>query len=224
MSVRRWIGITGIVVAVAGGAVGTGRAGSGSAFEAHVWLLEARHPQDVPAQILDERERFVDSAEVRDLVRSRLGEAPPVWATAASDGTVLVRSRGATPERAAEATDTYAASYADVRRRQVEAEVSAATEVTQRRADEIKSQLESAEEPQRTSLVGLLRIFNTQLDQLQGGHYRPEVVGSSPAEPIHDWSWGALFVAGIGATVAVGAVVSARITRPPSPSGDVERA
>lgn len=209
MSMRRWIGITGIVVAVAGGAVGTGRAGPGSAFEAHVWLLVGPPAHNLPPQLLDERERFLDLPEVRDLVRSRLGETPPAWAAAASNGTVLVRSRGATPERAAEATETYAASYADVRRRQIEAGVSSATENILRKTDQIKSQLESADEPQRTSLVGLLGVFNTRLDQLQGDLYGPEVVGSSPAAPIHDWSWGALFVAGLGAAVAVGAAIPA---------------
>ncbi|HUR23876.1 MAG TPA: hypothetical protein VMZ73_08395 [Acidimicrobiales bacterium] len=211
MSVRRWIGITGIVVAVAGGAVGTGRVGPGSAFEAHVWLLDGTHAQDLPAQVLDERERFLESPEVRDLVHSRLGETPSVWASAASDGTMLVRSRGTTPERAAEATETYATSYVDARRRHIEAEVSAATELVERRTDEIKSQLESADVPQRTSLTELLGILNTQLDQLQGDHYGPGVVGSSPPEPIHDWSWSALFVAGLGAAVAGGADLSARL-------------
>ena len=212
MSVRRWIGMGGIVVAVAAGAVGTGRVGSGSAFEARAFLrLEGPHSTNSLLEpLLDERERFLDSPEVRELVRSRLGETPPAWATATADDTVLVRSRGATPEQAAKATETYAASYVDVRRGQIEAEVSAATEIVLRRTEQIKSQLESADEPQRTSLVGLLGIFNTQLDRLQGDHYGPTLVGSGPAEPVHDWSWGALFLAGLGAAVGVGAVASAR--------------
>lgn len=212
MSVRRWIGIAGVVVAVAGGAVGTGRVGSGSQFEARAFLLEGRHERNVPARLLDERERFLDSPEVRDLVRSRLGETPPVWAKAATDDTVLVRSRGETPEQAAKATETYAASYVDLRRRQIKSDVAAAAEIIQRRTDELRAQLESAEEPQRTSLVGLLGLFNTQLDRLQGDHWGPSVVGSSPAEPIHDWSWGALSVAGLGAAAAVGAALSPRRT------------
>lgn len=216
---RRWIGITGIVVAVAGGAVGTGRAGSGSQFEARAFLLlEGSQQRSVPAPLLDERERFLDSPEVRDLVRSRLGETPPVWATAATDNTVLVRSRGSTPEQAAKATEAYAASYVDVRRRRIEAEVSAAADALQRKADQIKSQLESAEEPQHASLVELLGFFNTRLDQLQGDHFGPGVVGASPGQPVHDWSWGALFVAGLGAAVGVGAAVSASLHRLASPA------
>ena len=214
MSVRRWIGISGIVVAVAAGAVGTGRVGPGSAFEAQAFLLvEGPHSRNsLPEPLLRERERFLDSPEVRELVRSRLGKTPPVWATAAADDTVLVRSRGATPEQAAKATETYAASYVDVRRRQIEAQVSAAAETVRRKADQIRAQLESAEEPQRTSLVGLLGVFNTQLDRLQLDHYGPRLAGSSPAEPIHDWSWGALFVAGLGAAGSVAAGLSARNT------------
>ena len=116
MSVRRWIGMGGIVVAVAAGAVGTGRVGSGSAFEARAFLrLEGPHSTNSLLEpLIDERERFLDSPEVRELVRSRLGETPPAWATATADDTVLVRSRGATPEQAAKATETYAASYVDV--------------------------------------------------------------------------------------------------------------
>ena len=172
MSVRRWIGITGIVVAVAGGAVGTGRVGSGSQFEARAFLLEGRQERN-PAQLLDDRERFLESPEVRDLVRSRLGETPPVWARAATDDTILVRSRGETPEQASKATEAYAASYIDVRRRHIESGVSAAAENIQRKTDQLRAQLESAEEPQRTSLVGLLGLFNTQLDRLQGDHFAP---------------------------------------------------
>ena len=214
MSVRRWIGMGGIVVAVAAGAVGTGRVGSGSAFEARAFLrLDGPHARNtLPEPLLDERERFLDSPEVRELVRARLGETPPAWATAATDDSLLVRSRGATPEQAAKATETYAASYVDVRRGQIEAQVSAATETVLRRTDQIKSQLESADEPQRTSLVGLLGLFNTQLDQLQGDHYGPTVVGTGPAEPVHDWSWGALLLAGLGLAVGVGAVASALST------------
>ena len=211
--------MAGIVVAVAAGAVGTGRVGSGSAFEARAFLRldGSRSTNSLPGPLLDERERFLDSPAVRELVRSRLGETPPAWATAATDDSLLVRSRGATPEQAAKATETYAASYVDVRRGQIEADVSAATEVVLRRRDQIKSQLESADEPQRASLVGLLGLLNTQLDQLQGDHYGPSLVGTGPAEPVHDWSWGALFVAGLGAAVGMGAVASARTgPRPPA--------
>ena len=102
----------------------------------------------------------------------------------------------------------------DVRRGQIEAQVSAATEEVLRKTDQIKSQLESADEAQRTSLLGLLGVFNTQLDRLQGDHYGPSLVGSGPGEPVHDWSWGALFVAGLGAAVGVGAAVAALGGRP----------
>ena len=132
---------------------------------------------------------------------------------AATNDTVLVRSRGATPERAAEATETYVASYVDVRRRQIEAEVSAATEAVLRKTGQIKSQLESAEEPQRTSLVELLGVLNTQLDRLQGDHWGPTVIGSTPAEAVHDWPATTWFVAVLGAMVAAGAAAALRPRR-----------
>jgi hypothetical protein len=189
----------------------TGRVGVGSEFEARVSLfLEGPYPRDLPPPLVDDLERSLDSPDVRNLVRSRLGETPPVWATAAPDGTVFVRSRGATPERAAKATETYATSYVDVKRRQIEAQASAASEKVLRMTDEIRSQLEAAEEPQRTSLVGLLGLFNTQLDRLQLDMYGPHVVGSTSAERVHDWSQSALLVAGLGAAVGVGAAISGR--------------
>jgi hypothetical protein len=210
MSVRRWIGIAGIVVAVAGGAVGTGRVGSGSAFEAQAFLrLEGRQARSLPEQLRNERERFFESPAVRELVRVRLGEIPPVWASAAADDTILVRSRGATPEQAAKASETYAASYADVRRGQIETEVSSAAEDIRRKIDQIRSQLESAEEPQRAVLVEQLGYFNTRLDMLHGDGHGPGVVGVTPGEQVHDWSWGVLSLAGLGAAASAGAALSA---------------
>lgn len=210
MSVRRWIGIAGFVVAVAGGAVGTGRVGPGSMYEAKAFLhLEGLQPSDLPEQLRNEREWFVESPAVRDLVRVRLGETPPVWASAAAEDTLEVRSRGATPEEATKATETYAASYAAVRRRQIETEVSSATGEILRATDQIRSQLEAAEEPQRTSLVELLGVFNTRLDMLEGDRHGPGVVGVTPGEPVHDWSWGALSVALLGAATGAGAALSA---------------
>jgi hypothetical protein len=210
MSVRRWIVIAGAVVAVAGGAVGTGRVGSGSTYEAQAFLhLEGSQSRHLPDQLRDERERFVESQAVRDLVRMRLGETPPVWASAAADATIVVRSRGATPEQATKATETYAASYADARRAQTETAVSEATEDILRTTDQIRSQPVAAEEPQRASLVEQLGFFNSRLDMLQGDRHGPGVVGVTPGEPIHDWSWGAMFVAGLGATTSAGAALSA---------------
>lgn len=216
MSVRRWIGIAGVVVAVAGGAVGTGRVGSGSTYEAQAFLhLEGSQSRHLPDQLRDERERFFQSPAVRDLVRVRLGETPPVWASAAADDTIVVRSRGATPEQATKATETYAASYADARRAQTETEVFAATEQVLRKTDQIRSQLESAEEPQRALLVEQLGLFKSRLDMLQGDRHGPGVgvVGVTPGEPIHDWSWGVLSLAGLGGAVAAGAALSALETR-----------
>jgi hypothetical protein len=147
---------------------------------------------------------------VREIVRLRLGGTPPVRVTSLTDDTVLVRGRGATPWQAAEATRTYAESYVDVRRRQIEADVSAAADDIRRKTDQITSQLESAEEPQRTSLAGILDLFTTRLDSLQLDLHGPTVVGSTPPEPMADGVWTAWSVAALGATVGAGAAVSAR--------------
>ena len=164
----------------------------------------------MPAQLLNERVRFLDSPEVRGLVRSRLGETPTVRATVGTDDTLLVRSRATTPWRAAEVAKTYAESYVDVRRRQAEAELAAVSNEVRRKADQIRSQLESANEPERTSLVEQLGLFNTRLDQLQPGDHGPGVVGVTPAEPVDDGSRRAWLVAALGAIVGAGAAVSAR--------------
>ena len=211
MSVRRWIGSAGIVVAVAAGTAATARAATDPEFEAQLSVLPpAPQPRGLPVQLLDALERLFESPEVKERVRLRLGDTPPVRVTAAANGTVLVRSRGATPERAAEATRTYAELYVDVRRRQLEPELLAASEAIRRKTDQIRSQLESAEEPRRTSLVELLGVFNTRLDKLQVDPYGPSVGGLTPAEAVAEGSRGAWFVAALGATVGVGAAVSAR--------------
>jgi hypothetical protein len=94
--------------------------------------------------------------DVTELVRSRLGRTPPVRVTAAANDTVLLRSRGATPGEATEATKTYAASYVEVQRRRVEAATASAAEQVRGKVDQVESQIASAEEPERSSLRGLL--------------------------------------------------------------------
>ena len=118
------------------------------------------------------------------------------------------RSRGATPRQVAKATETYATSYVDVRRRQIEADTAAAVDAIRRKIVDVESQLESAEEPQRAPLVGLMWLFKQQVDTLEADLYGPRVVGSTPAQPVDDGTHGALVGAALGATVGVGADVS----------------
>lgn len=92
-----------------------------------------------------------------------------------------------TPGQAAEATKTYAALYIDVRRRRSDADLAAAAEAIRRKIDQVTSQLGSAVEPQRASLVEVLGFFTERLDQLQGDQsltQGPEVVGLTPDEPV----------------------------------------
>lgn len=213
MAVRRWIGGAGIVVAIAGGTAATARATADDRFEAQMALhMPGPPPRGLPVPVHTETERALKSAEVREAVRVRLGEIPPVWVTPGADDTVLVRSRGASRGQAAEATETYAVSYVELERRRVEAAAAAASESLRRKTDELRSQLEAAEEPQRTSLVHLLGIFNERLDQLQLDMFGPSVGGLVPAEPVDDGSRTAWLVAGLGASVGAGAAVSARRT------------
>lgn len=169
-------------------------------------------PRGLPVPVHTETERALKSPEVRDAVRVRLGEAPPVWVTPGADDTVLVRSRGASRGQAAEVTETYAVSYVELQGRQVETAAEAASESLRRKTDEIRSQLESADEPQRTSLVRLLGVFNERLDQLQLDMFGPSVGALTPAEPVDDGSRTAWLVAAFGASVGAGAAVSARRT------------
>lgn len=223
MSVRRWIGVAGIVVAVAGGTAATA-GGAGAEFEAQVAVrLHAAEPKGVPFTLLDEPERLVNTPDVRDLVRLRLGETPPLWVNAVTNDTILVRSRGATPQQAVEATTTYASSFVDVRRRSADAEVTKAAGHIQAKIDQLQRQLDSSPEPQRSSLAGVVGHFTTRLDELRADHASgrgPEVVGSGAAEPVDNgtrWAW---VVAAFGAAVCIGAAVSARGagSRPPQAS------
>lgn len=214
MSGRRWIGVVGLLVAVAGGTAAISRAGRETEFEAQVAVrLQRSEPTRLPFRPDDGPEGFLDSPEVRELVRMRLGATPPLWVKPVTDDTVLVRSRGATRQQAVEATTTYAASYLDVRRRQSEGQIAAAAATIEGKIDEIQKKVDSATGSQRASLVELLGVFTGQLDRLhvdaavgQG----PAIVGSGPAEPVDAGTRSALVVTALGAAVGIGAARSAR--------------
>ena len=210
MSVRRWIGVGGIAVAVAAGAAAT-VGGGGPEFEAQV---SVRMPG--PPALRDERTRLLDEPDVRGLVNLRLGETLPLRVTAAGNDLFLVRVRGATPRWADDAARTYAASYVDVRRRQSEADLSAAAEPIRGKIAQLESQLTSAVGPQRAFLVDALELFTERLDELHVDQSRQpgtEVVGFTPAEPVDDGARREWAVAALGAGVGLGAAVSARRAR-----------
>ena len=219
MSVRRWIGVAGIVVAVAGGTTATVRGRADAGYEAQVAVrLHDSVPKGVPFRHLEEPERLLDAPAVRELVRLRLGATPPLRVKPVTDDTILVVSRGATAQQAVDATTTYASSFVDVRRRQVEGDFAAAAKQIQIKLDDLQRQVDSAAEPQRASLVGAAGLFKNKLDQLHADHSArrgPEVAGSAPAEPVDDgtrWAW---IVAALGAAVGIGAAGSGRRARRP---------
>ena len=198
-----------MVVAVAAGVTATVQ-GAAPDFEAQA---SVRMPG--PPALRAEGIRLFDAPDVRELVHLRLGETPPLRVTAATGDIVLVRSRGGTPGRADEAVRTYAASYVDVRRRQFEADLGAAAEPIRRKIDQLESQLTTAVGPQRASLVEALELFTDRLDDLhveESQQRGAEVVGFTPAEPVDDGARRAWIVAALGATVGLGAAVSARRT------------
>ena len=177
----------------------------------------------MPVRLLDEPERLLNAPEVRERVRLRLGETPPLRIKPVTDDTILVQSRGATRQQAVDATTTYAASYLDVRRRQSDTALAAAAVQIQRKIDELERQLDSAAEPQRATLAGALVMFTTRLEQLRAEHAvgrGPELVGSGPAEPVANGARRAWIVAALGAAVGIGAAGSARRagSRPPAVS------
>ena len=171
--------------------------------------------QTVPVPPFVDPERL-DGPEVRDLVRLRLGETPPVRVAATDNGVVLLRSRGANPVEAGVAATTYATSFVDLRRRQYEADIAAAAGAIQGKIDQVESQLAAADGPQRAPLVEILQTFTRRLDDLQldrTAHPGPQLIGVSPAEPVDDGAQRAWIVAALAATMGVGAAARPRRSR-----------
>jgi len=186
------------VVAVAGGTAATVQARADAEYEAQ-GAVRLQLPQPMgramgePFRLLDEPERLLNVPEVRELVRLRLGETPPLQVKPVTNDTILVRSRGPTPQQAVHATSTYAASYLDVRRRQSDAALAAAAASIQDKIDTLQAKLDSTEEPQRAHVVEALGLFTKKLDQLHAEHAATqghEVVGSGPAEPVDNGTGG----------------------------------
>jgi hypothetical protein len=102
-----------------------------------------------------------------------------------------------------------------VRRRQFDADITAAADAIRGKVDQLELQLASTVGPQRAPLVEALGSFNRRLDELladQSQTRGPELVGFTPAQPVDDGSRRAWVVAALGATVGLGAALSARRT------------
>jgi hypothetical protein len=206
VAVRRWIAVGGLTLAIAGGTAATVRGVAGAQYEAET-ALRLRGPSAVPVHSLSDPERIFDEPEVRTLVHLRLGETPPVRVEPAAGGTVLVRTRGASAQRAAEASRTYATSYVDVRRRQADTELAAAAASLEGRIAQLKvAPDQAAAAEQIASLAGRLEDLRAQRQRPSEG---PEVAVTR-AQPVDDGARRAWILAALGGVAALGAAASAR--------------
>jgi capsular exopolysaccharide synthesis family protein len=153
----------------------------------------------------------IKSSAVAALVSQRIGSAPPVAVTGASDADIItVSARSSNRERAMKIADTYAAAYVDAKRKEgVDALLAASGQVRdrvddlQRQIDGLDKQVESAPlaerdtvsqsvSQRRNALLNEKAGFGETLDQLQvrialasGGASiaGPAVMPKSPVEP-----------------------------------------
>src|SRR4051794_6799370 len=126
---RRWKLVAGVTVVVVAAAVGLTTLRT-RIYAAHATLLiTATHATDVfnPQQdpygaaqrrIATESD-VVKSSAVATIVRQRLGEAPPVTVTGASDADIItITARNADPQRAKDVANAYSAAYVQAKRTQ----------------------------------------------------------------------------------------------------------
>lgn len=161
-------------------------------------LFESRAQAYVdPARSVDTEIEVIKTDPVRDLVRQRIGNAPPVQVRpVGKTDLVTIRAESTHPSRTAVVANAYASAYIDFRRKQAFDELSAASEEVQTKITEIQAQIDSlgsttANLPQcvddrttpeacnqrataqatvtqrRTTLISQLGLFQQRLDQLQ---------------------------------------------------------
>ncbi len=161
-------------------------------------LFESRGQAYVdPARSVDTEIEVIKTEPVRDLVRQRIGSAPPVQVSpVGKTDLVTVTAVSTDPRRTAVVANAYASAYIDFRRKQAFDELSAASEEVQTKITEIQAQIDSlgsttANLPvcvderttaeacnqrataqatvtqRRTTLISQLGLFQQRLDQLQ---------------------------------------------------------
>ncbi len=164
-----------------------------------------------PARAVQSEILVIESAPVRAAVRQRLGEAPPVTASAIAetDG-VEIKATDPDPRRAALVANTYGQAYIDVRRRQAVDALLATGKEIQAKVGELQTQIDDlnarierlpaasqALEAQslrakRDSLLQQQALFRQKLDQVEvdtslksGGALlvTPASVPASPVRP-----------------------------------------
>lgn len=136
-----------------------------------------------PARVQTEIQ-VLQSGPVKDLVREKMGSAPPASVTQVGLTEVLeVRVQAPQPRMAAELTDAYVTSYLDYRRKQAVDDLVAKAKEIQRVLDDLKAQVAdldsrtAAARPagapaaagstsERDALISQQALFKQRLDQL----------------------------------------------------------
>lgn len=147
-----------------------------------------------PARQVQNEIRILSSAPVREAVRTQLGSAPKVSASAiGSTDLIRVSARSTDPAQAASLANVYATAYIDVRRKQAVDDVLAASQQVQGKITELQKQIDAAPGgAQKDTLVQAQSLFKQNLDQLQvagalkqGGAQlvTPASVPTSPVAP-----------------------------------------
>src|SRR3954447_1164712 len=218
---RRWKLVATVTVVVVAAAVGLTTLRT-RIYAAHATLLiTATHATDVfnPQQdqygaaqrrIATESD-VVKSSAVAAIVRQRLGEAPPVIVTGASDADIItITARSADPQRAKDVANAYSDAYVKAKRTQGIEDLLAASKQVRDRVDHLQQQIDALDRQvqnapagqrdtvsqsvsqRRSALLSEQAGFGETSDQLQvrlalasGGAsvVGPAVLPTSPVEP-----------------------------------------
>ncbi|MEW6155675.1 MAG: polysaccharide biosynthesis tyrosine autokinase [Actinomycetota bacterium] len=121
-----------------------------------------------PNRVVQTEALAFESPQLRDSVRQRVGEAPPVAALQVDQTDVIeVIATAPEPQRAAEVANAYAEAYVDQRRAQAVEELLAAAAQLQERVSALEREVEEATGAQRDTLIDQQALFRQRLDQLQ---------------------------------------------------------
>jgi succinoglycan biosynthesis transport protein ExoP len=130
--------------------------------------------------------KVVQSDQVQDLVRRKLGTAPSISVMGATDADVItINARSQSARRAAEVANAYASAYVDVKREQGVQGLQAASDQVRGRVNDMQRQIDALDRQvqsappaeranlalsvsqQRTSLLNQQATFRSTLNELQ---------------------------------------------------------
>ncbi len=150
-----------------------------------------------PARSVQTEIEVIRTEPVRDLVREKIGSAPPVQVRPVGEtDLVTIRAESTVASRASLVANTYAGAYIDFRRKQAFEELASASEEVQTKLTDIQKQIdnlgattanlppcvdprttpdacsqrsaaEATVNQRRTTLISQLGLFQQRLDQLQ---------------------------------------------------------